>query len=62
MVPALPLGERDHGRNAPSKEGSTIPTLILNMGIKKGKGIVRPYNLKKYGEGSSGLKKEEATN
>ena len=62
MVPALPLGERDHGRNAPSKEGSTIPTLILNMGIKKGKGIVRPSDSLIDGEGSSGLKKEEAAN
>ena len=43
MMVLAPLhGERDRGRNAPSEEGSTIPTLISDMGIEKGKGIVRP--------------------
>ena len=62
MVPTPPRGERDRGRNATSEEGSAIPTLISDVGIEKGKGIVRPSNLNKYGEGSSGIKKEEPTN
>ena len=62
MVPAPPRGERDHGKNAPSEEGSVIPTLISDMETKKGKGIVRPSDPLIDGEGSSGLKKEEAAN
>ena len=52
-------GERDHGRNAPSEEGSVIPTMISDMETKKGKGLVRQSDSLIDGEGSSGLKKEE---
>ena len=62
MVPTPPRGERDRGRNAPLEEGSVIPTLISDIETKKGKGIVRPSDPLIDGEGSSGLKKEEASN
>ena len=62
MVPSPPRGERDNGRNSPLEEGSQIPTLISDMEIEKGKGIVIPYDPIRDGEGSSGIKKEEATN
>ena len=58
MVPAPPHGERDMGRSAPSKEGSTIPTRISDRETEKGKGIVSALDSLIDGEGSSGLKKE----
>ena len=59
MVHSPLYGERVHGRNAPSEEGSIIPTLIPDMENEKGKGLVRASHSLIDGEGSSGLKKEE---
>ena len=61
MVPSPLCGEKDRGSNVSSEEGSVIPSLISDMETEKGKGLVRPYDLLIYGEGSSGLKKDEAT-
>ena len=62
MVPTPPHGERDRGTNAYSEEGLAIPSIISDMETEKGKGIVRPSDLLRYGEGSSGINKEDATN
>ena len=43
------------------EEGSTIPTLISDMEIEKGKGLASAPESLIYGEGSSELKKEETT-
>ena len=59
MVPTPPHGERDHGRNAPSEEGSAIPTLISDMETEKGKALVGAFDSLIDGEGFSGLKKEQ---
>ena len=59
MVPAPSRGGRDLRRNAPSEKGSMVPILSSDMAIKKGKGLVSFLEPNKYGEGTSGLKKEE---
>ena len=55
MVIAPPRWETDYGRNATTEEG----TVILGMETEKGKGIINPSNSFRYGEGSSGISKEE---
>ena len=59
MVPALPCVGRDLRRSSLSEDGLAGPILSLDVEIKKGKGLVRTHEPKKYGEGTSGLKKEE---
>ena len=58
MVPAPPRGERDHVRNEIVEEG----TVFLGTENEKGKGIINASTMHRYGEGSSGISKEETNN
>ena len=58
MVPAPPQGERDRGRS----EVLEAETIILGSENDKGKAVINAQTTAKDGEGSSGTRKEEATN